>query len=321
MPIFLIASRLVQSLGRYRAMALIGLAMVIVLVGAAAFSLAEGVSFGLALYWSITTATTVGYGDVTPHNTAGRVIAAGVMLTTIPIIGIVFALFAGAAVLARFRRLFGMETTPHTGSYTVVYGAHPVLPRVLDELHRTGDQVVLVAPQRPPGVAEDVHFLAGDPTDEGLIRRSDPARANRALIAATKDSETLVIAVAIHSMAPQLEVFALTHSRAVARALLELGVSNTLATEELVGHTLAKSLETPQAGRLLLKLVETENYRLAESPVDAALVSQPLSHARAAAGTLVLGIARGDDVDLGVGSDPVLTADDHLIVLEAVTKG
>jgi voltage-gated potassium channel len=100
------------------------------------------------------------------------------------------------------------------------------------------------------------------------------------LIAATKDSETLVIAVGIHSMAPQLEVFALTHSRAVARALLELGVTHTLATEELVGHTLAKSLETPQAGSLLLKLVDTERYRLAESPVQAALVSQPLSHAR-----------------------------------------
>ncbi len=318
MPIFLIASRVVRNLGRYRELALIGLAVGIVFVGAGLFSLTEGVSYGLALYWSVTTATTVGYGDVTPHNTAGRVIAAGVMLTTIPIVGAVFALFAGAAVLARIRRLFGMETTPHTDSYTVVYGAHPVLPRVLEELRRTGDDVVLVAPQRPPGVADEVHFLAGDPTDEGLIARSDPARSNRALIACASDSETLVIAVAIHTMAPELEVFALTHSRSVARALRELGVTHTLASEELVGHTLAKSLETPEAGSLLLQLVDTEKYRLGESPVDASLVSQPLSHARGTSGTLVLGIARDGEVDLGVGNDPVLTAEDKLIVLEPI---
>jgi voltage-gated potassium channel len=318
MPIFLIASRLVKSLGRYRELALIGLAVVIVLVGAGLFSLSEGVGYGLALYWSITTATTVGYGDVTPHNTAGRLIATGVMLTTIPIVGAVFALLAGASVLARIRRLFGMETTPHTSGYTVVYGSHPVLPRVLQELCRTGDPVVLVAPQRPPGVGDDVHFLAGDPTNEGLIRRSDPAQANRALIACTNDAETLVIAVAIHTMAPELEVFALTQSRTVARALHELGVTHTLSSEELVGHTLAKSLETPQAGSILLQLMDTENYRLGESPVDAALVSQPLSHARGTSGTLVLGIARDGDVDLGVGNDPVLAADDRLIVLEPI---
>jgi hypothetical protein len=46
----------------------------------------------------VTTATTVGYGDVTPRNTAGGVIATGVMLTTIPIVPAVFALVAGRGV-------------------------------------------------------------------------------------------------------------------------------------------------------------------------------------------------------------------------------
>jgi voltage-gated potassium channel Kch len=46
-------------------------AVMIVLLGAALFSLTEHISYGVALYWSITTATAVGYGDVTPHNTAG----------------------------------------------------------------------------------------------------------------------------------------------------------------------------------------------------------------------------------------------------------
>ncbi|HEX4109282.1 MAG TPA: ion channel [Solirubrobacteraceae bacterium] len=318
MPLFLVAARLVRRIGRYRVYVLIGLAGVIILVGAALFSACEHVSYGIGLYWSVTTATTVGYGDVTPHNSAGRVIAAGVMLTTIPIVGAVFALVAGTTVLTRLRRLLGMDSKLPSTPYTIVYGAHPVLARVLDELAHTGDPVVLVAPDRPANLDDDVCFLVGDPTDEALIRRSDPARANRALIACTSDADTLVLAVAIHGLAPDLELYALTQSRAVARALHELGVKYTLASDELVGHTLAKSLETPQAGDLLLQLVDTTTYRLAESGVDQALVSQPLSRARAASGTLVLGIARGGHVDLGVGDDPILSADDRLIVLEAL---
>lgn len=293
------------------------LAALIVLLGAALFSISQHVSYGLALYWSITTATTVGYGDVLPHNTAGRVIAAGVMLTTIPIVGAVFALLAGASVLAHIRRLFGMDISLPKQPYIVVYGSHPVVPLAVEELGRCGDPVVLVAASKPPGVGDDVRFLAGDPSDEEQVRRSDPGRASRALIACTSDSDTLVVAVAVHSLAPKLEVYALTQSRRVARALHELGVTYTLASDELVGHTLAKSLETPQAGDLLLQLVDTSNYRLLESPIDDALVSQPLSKARSTAGTLVLGISRGATVDLGIGDDPVLAAGDRLIVLQA----
>jgi voltage-gated potassium channel len=317
MPLFLIALKWFNRLGRYRVPVLVGFATSIIIVGAGAFSLADHISYGVALYWAVTTATTVGYGDVTPHNTASRVIASLVMLTTIPTVGAIFALVAGATVLDRVRRLFGLDTSLPSKPFTIVFGNHDIIGRVLEELTRADDPVVLVAQGKPPGMPDEIHFIDGDPTDEALVLKCDLHRANRALIACDEEADTLVIAVAIHSNAPELEVFALTKSRGVARALRELGVQQTLSAEELVGHTVAKSLETPQAGSLLLQLVEDATYRLEEIPVDPSLVSQPLSKARANSDGLVLGISRGVQVDLGVKDDPMLTADDHLIVLNA----
>src|SRR5579862_903869 len=226
MPIFLVVSRLLHGAQRYREMALIGLAFVIVLVGAALFSVTEHIGFGTAIYWSVTTATTVGYGDVTPHTSAGRAIAVGVMLTTIPIVGAVFALIAGASAVSRIRRFLGMEMRLPQQPYTVVYGSHPVLQRVLGELKRTGDPIVLVAPQMPAGAPAGIELLMGDPTDDGIVQRSEPARANRALIACSQDADTLIVAVAVHSLAPDLEVYALAHSERVARALRDLGITH-----------------------------------------------------------------------------------------------
>jgi voltage-gated potassium channel len=320
MPIFLVVARRFVSRPGYRELALLATAVAIVLLGAALFSLSQHISYGVALYWSITTATTVGYGDVTPHNTAGRVIAAGVMLTTIPIVAAVFALIAGASALARIRRILGLDTRMPKQAYTLVYGNHGVVARVVQELQRTGDEIVLVAPDKPAGVTDDVQLLRGDPTDERILHRSEPTRANRALIACTSDSDTLVVAVALHELAPDLEVFALTQTPRVADALQELGIAHTLSSDQLVGHTLAKSLETPEAGDLLLQLVDTSTYMLAEQDVDEALVSHPLSHARAMAGSLVLGIAREGRVDLGVGDDPILVAGDRLVVLDRLER-
>jgi voltage-gated potassium channel len=316
LPIFLIAARFVGTLGRRRIQALIAFAVIVVLLGAGVFSIAEKISYGAALYWAVVTASTVGYGDITPHNTVGRIVAVVVILTTIPTLGAVFALWAGSAILDNIRRLLGVDSRLPDKPYTVVYGSHPILARVALDLHKAGDPVVMVAPQKPAGLPDDFHFITGDPTDEAVIRHGDPAKANRALIACLADADTLVIAVALHALAPELEVYALTQSPQIARALSELGVNHTLSSDQLVGHTLAKSLETPQAGDLLLQLVDDTSYRLVELPVPPELVSQPLSHARAQADTLVLGISRGDKVDLGLADDPALSADDRLIVLK-----
>jgi Ion channel len=62
-----------------------------VAVVAAVFGAVSGVSYWTGLYWALTTATTVGYGDVAPHGGAARLVAVVVMLTAIPLLGAVFS--------------------------------------------------------------------------------------------------------------------------------------------------------------------------------------------------------------------------------------
>lgn len=43
----------------------------------------EGLSYGNALWWSFVTITTVGYGDISPSTTFGRILASILMLVGI----------------------------------------------------------------------------------------------------------------------------------------------------------------------------------------------------------------------------------------------
>ena len=87
--------RLLSQRNRQHITALLVTAAACVLVGGTLFALSQDLPFTTGLYWAITTATTVGYGDVTPHNGVGRLISSAVMLTTIPLLAAVFALVTG----------------------------------------------------------------------------------------------------------------------------------------------------------------------------------------------------------------------------------
>jgi voltage-gated potassium channel Kch len=46
-------------------------------------------SIGLAFWWAMTTVTTVGYGDIVPESTAGRIVGSALMLTGVSLIPLV----------------------------------------------------------------------------------------------------------------------------------------------------------------------------------------------------------------------------------------
>jgi voltage-gated potassium channel len=63
----------------------------------------------IGMWWAIQTVTTVGYGDVTPRDVAGRVVAALVMLEGIALVAIVTAAITSTFV-ARAAHLQGVAT-------------------------------------------------------------------------------------------------------------------------------------------------------------------------------------------------------------------
>lgn len=93
-----LARRLLAPGGLRFAGAIVGIAM---LAGAAAFQAAERVhhvvTLSDSLWWSISTMTTVGYGDVRAHTTLGRIIGVALML-----VGTGFVALLTGAIAQRF---------------------------------------------------------------------------------------------------------------------------------------------------------------------------------------------------------------------------
>src|SRR3954468_17594674 len=68
---------------------IVAIAILLVVVGGALARIVEPETFtslGISYWWALTTVTTVGYGDIVPHDTAGRLVGALLMLTGLALI-------------------------------------------------------------------------------------------------------------------------------------------------------------------------------------------------------------------------------------------
>ena len=82
-------------------------------------------TFGDALWWAVTTVTTVGYGDVVPESTTGRLVGAALMLTGIAMIPLITSVVVSILVSQRTKEAREAELSD----------LHQILAR-LDELEQ-----------------------------------------------------------------------------------------------------------------------------------------------------------------------------------------
>ncbi|MCL6452056.1 MAG: NAD-binding protein [Alicyclobacillus sp.] len=313
---FVLFAKLLQTIARRTEVYLTVTALVCIVVGAALFAHYEHLTFFESLYWSIVTAATVGYGDISPHTNAGRAITIGVIVTCVPLFGAVFSMIAARIAEAKIRRLVGMESPGFWKDHIVVLGDSDETSTVIDALRATG-RIVLVSEKIDPAtLPAGVSHIKGDPRDPNVVAKTRPGAARHAVITGERDGDILETAIALREVAKDLPVTVSTRSARASRALQALGIHRTLVWQELLGHTLAKSLQAPHAGSLLLQMVNSDEFVIQEVPVSPEMVGQSFKAVRAAHPDYVLGMAQNEEIFFGVRKNPLVQPGATLLVLK-----
>jgi len=119
-----------------RLLALPGMALVLIIFSTALIVEAErhvpGANIqtgGDALWWALTTVTTVGYGDTYPVTTEGRIIAAGLMFVGIALFGSISAIVTSKLILPK-------ETKDHEELRREIRSLHAEIRELREELKR-----------------------------------------------------------------------------------------------------------------------------------------------------------------------------------------
>ena len=166
-------------------------------------------------YWwyFVITSATVGYGDVFPVSTGGRVVGSFVVVGGIVTLTLLFTQLADALQSVRGRRTRGVVALD-LSEHVVLIGYWPGrTQRIIAELTAEGRaQVVLCAwddvAENPVPDEPAVHFVRGDLTHADVMVRACVDRARTVVIDGRDDNETLAIAVAVDHAHPGVHLVA-----------------------------------------------------------------------------------------------------------------
>ncbi|MCP4574753.1 MAG: cag pathogenicity island protein Cag26 [Deltaproteobacteria bacterium] len=306
--------------------------LLVLIAGVALGFFEENLDFPDAIWWSVVTATTVGYGDITPVTLGGRIVGVILMFLGIGFIGILTATLAGLFVENRLMENWGMRKARVSDHFVICgwnfNGAHIVAELRADRKGRNTPIVLIASLEEKPLDDPDLHFVKGEVNGECLERANMKAAKVAILLAddhlnvEARDARTILNTLTIKNLYPGVYVCAeligsenVEHGR-MAKAD-EIIVSGELSTNLLVRGALDHGVT-----RMITELVSNRyGDELYKIRVPAHLKGEPflavMVNLKQAHGVLCLGLESGGDGNLIANPDKdyMLDPDDQLIVI------
>ncbi|WP_044158683.1 TrkA family potassium uptake protein [Virgibacillus sp. MSP4-1] len=167
-----------------------------------------------ALWWVMTTVTTVGYGDYAPITMEGRVFAMVLYIVGIGLIGVVIGKVVDGLSTFRIRREEGKIMYKGKGHYIII-GWSKKANYALQEMLKTNediDVVIIDEQEKAPVLSEHIYFVRGYAASTETLEKANIKEAESVLIFADDsieetqlvDGKTLLIASTVESIAPDV---------------------------------------------------------------------------------------------------------------------
>ncbi|MBV8451543.1 MAG: NAD-binding protein, partial [Deltaproteobacteria bacterium] len=255
---------------------LIALAVIALLTttGTCGYMLIERMRFEDALFMTVITITTVGYGEVKPLDTAGTVFTIALILTGVGTAYYMLAAVTEMVVGGQLRDLLGksamMRKIHQLRGHVIVCGYGRFGRVVVDELRRHRTKLVVIEndPEKESILMQMGElYVLGSALEESTLEQAGITTASEIVIATASDPDNVFIALSARSKNPQIRIHARAESEIGLKHLELAGVDQAISSYHWSAMRIANAIARPSVVDfldLLLPGLRPEEFSLEE---------------------------------------------------------
>ncbi len=236
---------------------------VLVVLGTAGYVLLESMSFVDALYMTVITVSTVGFGEVRPLSDPGRVFTIG--LIVLGAIALASAVGNAAEVLLGQRLWMSVqrwrmeEWLMKAQNHYVVCGYGRIGQQVVRDL-RARDQQFVVIEANPEMEAifleEQINYIIGNATLDEIQIEAGIERARGFVTALDTDADNVLAVLTARGLNPRLFIVARATSQSSENKLRRAGAHRVVSPYDIGGHRISLALMRPAVHDLLNQIFD-----------------------------------------------------------------
>ena len=316
-------------------MALIAIAVALTMAfGTVGFVVIEGYTPFEAFYMTLTTVTTVGYGEIRTLSHAGRVFNSFLIVFGVTVIFLGVGAITQTAIELELNQFFGKRRVKNMierldGHY-IVCGFGRLGRGASDELAKAGVPFVVIDRNEERvehAIKSGMLAVAADASHDETLRDVGISKAKGLIATLASDADNLFLILSAKALNSRLHLAARVDEEASEQKMRRAGADFVFAPYNSTGHRMAQALLKPhvhqfinfatQGGNLNVGI---ENVGIEQVQVSARspFAEQTLEHmqVRRDLGVIVLAIRRaGGEMVFNPAADLKIIAGDHLIVM------
>lgn len=224
-----------------------------------------------ALYWSVVTVSTVGYGDITPHTPGGRLISMALIF-----IGLGVLAFFTSIIVSAFNDKMHVMRVNQTyaelnryDSFIIICGFGRVGQHIARQLEKDKQHFVVIDIREANVIkAKQQGYLViqDDASKNEVLEHAGINNGATAVLCTTGDDVINVyITLTSRHLNPAIRVISRANNQDNVKKLYQAGAENVIQPFEIAGLVVAEYIGQPVAFEAILGIIQEEKHILMEA--------------------------------------------------------
>ncbi len=302
----------------------------ILIGGTLGYMFLEDYEFTDALYLTIITVATVGYGDMVPHHPGGKLLTVVLVLVGVSFVMYMFSKIVEAMVEGGLREILGKRQMKKQLSklhdHYIVCGHGRIGSVICQTLHDAGKSFVVIennADEIQKIMANDYVVIEGEASQDDILVEAGIKRAVALIAVVSSDADNVFITLTAKGINPKITVLARSSgAKGTETKLKRAGADKVISPYFIGGRRMAQFMLRPNVLDFIDLAMYTSDMSLRldeilvteKAPINGQTLMQ--SNLRKKYDIIVIGIKRsGESMQFNPKPETTILSGDILIVL------